>query len=93
MTKAVYDSNFENGINMGVKKMKFEVTYTSRETFEKGEKEKIWVYETSYTTCHLEYLLEEFANFCIEERLHDINVKDTNFWDVKDGDDTRPEVI
>lgn len=41
MTKFIFDTSYvENGIDMGVKIMKFEVIYTSNETQEKGLKEQ-----------------------------------------------------
>lgn len=94
MTKFIYELDYvENGIDMGVKIMKFEVIYTSRETDEKELGEQIWVYETPDTSCHLEYVLEGFANFCIIERLHDVNVKDVNFWDVRGDRFYKPEIV
>ena len=94
MTKFIFETSYvENGIDMGVKIMKFEVIYTSNETQEKGLKEQTWTYETPNTCCHLEYVLEEFANFCINEHLHNIEVKDVNFWDVHGDKEYKPELV
>ena len=70
--------NMENTPNTNFKTMKFEIFYSSKETL--GD--KLWEYRTPNTICHLEYVMEEFVNFCINSNLHEVNVTSVDFWDV-----------